>query len=530
MSWGSTRFARRTLGTTALALVLVAGVAAAQLTVGSKTFAESRLLAEMMAQLIEARTSHTVTRRLGLGGTKICHEALLSGDIDLYAEYTGTGWAIQLARKEQVRDPTRTYLLVSRAYRRKWDLEWLMPFGFDNTYAMAMLEGTAERLGVTRVSELGPHLPELRVGVSHEFLNRQDGFQGLAEAYGFEIPAGLRGMEHGLAYEGLRTGTVDLVDAYSTDGKLLRYAVRILEDDRGFFPPYHAAPVVRGEVVRQHPEVKEALDGLGFRLSDDRMRRLNYKVEVEGGGFDVVAREFLTQEGLLEAGDGASRTLRGGRRDFGEFFWERRDETLGETVEHLILTAVAVLLAIAVAVPLGLFLTRNEAVAPAVLGATGVIQTVPSLAMLAFMIPIPGLGLGVRSAVAALFLYALLPILRNTYTGIKGVDPNLIEAATGMGLRDREILLRVELPLATRTIMAGIRTATVISVGVATLAGFVGAGGLGDPIITGLQLNDNRLILSGAIPAALLALGVDFLLGRFEDWLTPPGLETPEDG
>lgn len=507
------------------ALVLASGAAAAQLTVGSKTFAESRLLAEMMAQLIEARTTHTVDRRLGLGGTKICHEALLSGEIDLYAEYTGTGWAIQLARKEQVRDPTRTFLLVSRAYRKKWDLEWLMPFGFNNTYAMAMQESTAERLGATRVSQLGPHLAALKVGVSHEFLNRQDGFQGLAEAYDFEIPAGLRGMEHGLAYEGLRSGTVDLVDAYSTDGKLLRYKVRILEDDRGFFPPYHAAPVLRGETAREHPEVREVLETLGFRLSDDRMRRLNYKVEVEGGGFAAVAREFLTQEKLLEDVD-PDDVRRSGRRGLGEFLWERREETVQETGTHILLTAVAVLLAIAVAVPLGLFLTRYEALAPTVLGITGVIQTIPSLAMLAFMIPIPGLGLGARSAVAALFLYALLPILRNTYTGIREVDADLIEAATGMGLRDRDILWRIELPLATRTIMAGIRTATVISVGVATLAGFVGAGGLGDPIITGLQLNDSRLILSGAIPAALLALLVDFLLGRLEDWLTPQGLDS----
>ena len=529
MSCRSVHIWGRVLVPAVLALVWAGAAAAAQITVGSKTFAESRLLAEMMAQLIEARTSHTVVRKLGLGGTKICHEAMLSGDIDMYAEYTGTGWAIQLGRTEGIRDPTRTYLLVSRAFRKKWDLEWAMPFGFNNTYAMTMLESTAARLGVTRISELGGHLETLRVGVSHEFLNRNDGFQGLAKAYDFDIPAGLRGMEHGLAYEGLRTETVDLVDAYSTDGKLLRYKVRILDDDRGFFPPYHAAPVVRGEVVRDYPKVKEAVDALGFRLSDDRMRRLNYKVEVESGGFDVVAREFLTQEGLLDAGDGPVETLDGRREGFATFFWERRDETLGETGEHLMLTAVAVLLAIAVAVPLGLFLTRAEALAPAVLGLTGVIQTIPSLAMLAFMIPIPGLGLGVRSAVAALFLYALLPILRNTYTGIRGVDQNLIEAATGMGLRDREILLRIELPLATRTIMAGVRTATVISVGVATLAGVVGAGGLGDPIITGLQLNDTRLILSGAIPAAMLALLVDFFLGRLEDWLTPAGLDTPED-
>jgi osmoprotectant transport system permease protein len=159
-----------------------------------------------------------------------------------------------------------------------------------------------------------------------------------------------------------------------------------------------------------------------------------------------------------------------------------------------------------------------------VLGLAGVIQTVPSLALLAFMIPIPGLGLGARSAVVALLLYALLPIVRNTFTGIREVDPALLEAARGMGLTSGQVLWRVEMPLAVRTIMAGIRTSTVISIGVATLAAFVGAGGLGDPIVTGLQLNDIDLILSGAVPAAGLALIVDFGLGMCERLLAPRGL------
>ena len=209
---------------------------------------------------------------------------------------------------------------------------------------------------------------------------------------------------------------------------------------------------------------------------------------------------------------------------FWPFLWSRRGETMVLVGEHLWLTAIAVALAMLVAVPLGIALTRNESLATPVLGAVGVIQTIPSLALLAFMIPFPGLGLGARSAIAALFLYALLPIVRNTYTGIREVDGDLIEAGRGMGLTDRQILLKVELPLATRTIMAGLRTATVISIGIATLAAFIGAGGLGDPIVTGLQLNDSFLILSGAIPAAILALVVDFGLGRLERVLIPRGL------
>ncbi|MDE0396088.1 MAG: ABC transporter permease [Gammaproteobacteria bacterium] len=193
-------------------------------------------------------------------------------------------------------------------------------------------------------------------------------------------------------------------------------------------------------------------------------------------------------------------------------------------LEHLSLTAIAVSLAILLSVPLGILLTRSEPVAAPVIGAIGVIQTIPSLALLAFMIPLPFLGLGARSAITALFLYALLPIVRNTYTGIREVDAELLDAGRGMGLSPGQILFRVELPLAMRTIMAGVRTSTVISIGVATLAAFIGAGGLGDPIVTGLQLNDTYLILSGALPAALLAIVVDFLLGRVEHRLIPRGL------
>ena len=207
--------------------------------------------------------------------------------------------------------------------------------------------------------------------------------------------------------------------------------------------------------------------------------------------------------------------------------WGYTEKPLGRgldlTLQHLQLSGLAVLLAILLAVPLGIAASRLPLLRRLSLGAAGVIQTVPSLALLAFMIPLPGLGLGARSAIAALVLYAVLPILRNTYTGIVEVDPDLLEAAEGMGLRPRQILTRVQLPLAVRTIMAGVRTAAVISVGVATLAAFIGAGGLGEPIVTGLELNDTDLILSGAAPAALLAVLVDLALGLLERALAPRG-------
>lgn len=492
------------------------------LTIGSKNFTENRLLAEIMAQHLEATTDLQVVRKPNLGGTKVAFDAVRTGAIDIYPEYTGTGWVVLLDRKDPVASPLRAFVGVQRGFRDAFDLEWTEPFGFSNSYALAMAQTRAEDLGIESISDLVTHQASLNAGVSHEFLNRSDGFPGLADQYGLQL-GDVRGMEHGLAYQALLAGRVDVVDTWTTDAKLQKYPVRLLEDDGHFFPPYDAAPVVNGETLRRHPEVGKALAELAFQIDNGRMQALNAAIEVDGRSFESVAQEFLQ---TLD-GSGASPSTRRTEADdsLAGFVRARGPITLSLTGQHLLLTGIAVLFAALVAVPLGIALTRRPKMAAAVLGATGVIQTVPSLALLAFMIPVPGLGLGSRSAIAALFLYALLPIVRNTHTGITGVDASLIDAARGMGLRDREILRIVQLPLAVPTIMAGIRTATVISIGVATLAAFVGAGGLGDPIVTGLQLDDTRLILSGAVPAALLAVLVDAGLARLEKAMTPAGVD-----
>ncbi len=509
-------------------LFLLAAVAAAaqtpsdKIAVGSKNFTENTLLAEVMAQLIEGNTDLEVERKTSLGGTLVAFTALREGEVDLYPEYTGTGWSAVLKREDRATDSLTTYLHVADEYQKRFDVSWLRPFGFSNSYAVAVYEETAERLGLRRISDLAEHRDELRAGWSIEFTNREDGLLGLDKAYGLDI-ADTRSMEHTLAYEAIRRGRIDLTDAYTTDGKLLRFPVRILEDDRGFFPPYHAAPIVRSDTLERHPELEDLLNRLAGSLPDERMQRLNFEVEENGRPFADVARAFLVEEGVL-AGDeseAAAEESPRGSRGFGAFLVERLPETAELIGEHLFLTCVAVALAILLAVPAGILLTRKEALTGPILGIAGMIQTIPSLALLAFMIPIPLLGLGVRSAIVALFLYALLPILRNTYTGIKEVDSDVVEASRGMGLYDRQILWRVQLPLAMPTIMAGIRTSTVISIGVATLAAFIGAGGLGEPIATGLYLNDTQLILAGAIPAALLAIAADFLLGRVEKALRP---------
>lgn len=487
--------------------------------IGSKNFTESRLLAEIMAQLIESNLGLEVVRRTNLGGTALVFAALQSGEIDLYPEYTGTGWSVLLRRSDKVQDPLRAYVTVQREFESRFGLEWLSPFGFNNSYALAMTAERAEQLGIRSISDLLPHAAELRAGVSHEFLERADGFPGLLQVYGLEL-AELRGIEHGLAYSALESGQIDLTDTYTTDGKLLRYDLRLLQDDRAFFPPYDCAPIVRAATLARHPRLRSLFARLAFRIDDASMRRLNAQVEEGGGAFEATARAFLEAESLLAAAPqrgNQSASIRAGSP------WELR-QLLPHALRHLALTAVSVCMAIGVAVPLGIALTRRRALAPAVLGAAGVVQTVPSLALLALMIYVPGLGLGARSAIAALFLYALLPITRNTFAGIRAVDPDTIDAARGLGLSDFQLLTRVQLPLASATILAGVRTAAVIAVGMATLAAFVGAGGLGDFIMTGLQLNDTSLVLAGAVPAAVLALLIDGLMAVAERWLVPKPL------
>lgn len=500
-----------------------------RIVIGSKNFTESHILGEMLALLVQERTGLSVEHRSGLGGTLVCHAAIRAGEIDLYPEYTGTAWSVVLKERGRPAGPLETYLRVREAYRALFDLEWMDPLGFDNTYALAMREDLADELGIRTISDLARHAGGIAAGFSIEFMNREDGWPGLRDVYGLHFRS-VSAMEHSLAYEAVSEGAIDVLDAYSTDGKLLRFPLRVLADDRAFFPPYDAAPVVRGETLRAHPELREVLGRLAFRIPAPAMARLNYRVEEEGRGFREVAREFLLEEGLLEAAGATGRRAEevrdatSGRASFAGFLASRWRETLRLGWEHIQLTLAAVLLAVIVAVPLGILACRSRIGGRIALGGAGVVQTIPSLALLAFMIAIPGLGLSARSAIVALFLYAVLPILRNTHTGLEDIDRDLLEAAAGIGLTPRQILLRVQLPLAIRTIMAGVRTATVISIGVATLAAFIGAGGLGEPIVTGLYLNDTWLILSGAIPAALLALAADALLGRLEWWLTPRGL------
>ena len=478
--------------------------------IGAKNFTEQEILAELVAQLIERHTDLRVERTFGLGGTGVCHAALVAGELDIYVEYTGT--ALLNVLKHEVRtDADDVYQIVAKAYRERFELQWLPPMGFNNTYAITVRATHADEHGWQAISDLAIVADELSAGFTAEFMERPDGYPGLRRAYGFEFGQ-TADLDPGLMYKALADGQVDVICAFATDGRIAAYNLRVLLDDRSFFPPYDAAPVIRSALLRDHPEVRDALAALAGTISDQAMRRLNYAVDEQRRTPSSVVSEWIESRavGIPQPTAGATTPRTNGVVGFWATVATRRAELWQKVLEHLALSALAMAIAILIGVPTGILIHRHRAAVPLVLGATEVIQTIPSLAMLAFLFAVYGI-LGMTPAVTALVLYALLPIVVNTFTGLKELSPEIIEAADGVGMSGRQRLWMVELPLALPMIVAGIRTSTVWTIGIATLSTYIGAGGLGDFISRGLARNDPRLTLLGAVPAAMMA--VVFSLG-----------------
>jgi osmoprotectant transport system permease protein len=478
------------------------------LRVGSKAFTESVVLGELVCHLARGAGVPCEHRR-ALGGTRLCWSALERGDIDVYAEYTGTMLQEIFAAERDAGEapaPGREAVLARlRTLTAARGLALGAPLGFNNSYALGMRRERAAALGLARVSDLGAH-PALGLRFSNEFMDRADGWPALRAAYGLPH-ADVRGLDHDLAYRGLVAGHIDVTDVYTTDAEIAAYDLAVLADDRGHFPRYDALLVHRRDVETRAPGALAALAPLAGAIDAAAMRSMNAAVEIEGRAEGEVAARFARERlGVAASHQHTSlvgRLLRHGR-------------------EHLALTAASLLAAIAVAVPLGIAAARRRRLGQLVLAAVGVVQTIPSLALLVFMIPL--LGIGAAPAVAALFLYSLLPIVRNTHEGLTSIAPSLRESAEALGLPSRALLWRVELPLASRAILAGVKTAAVINVGTATLGALVGAGGYGQPILTGIRLDDVGLIMEGALPAAALALLVQGAFELADRRLVPRGL------
>ncbi|MDN5871740.1 MAG: ABC transporter permease subunit [Nitrococcus sp.] len=461
------------------------------ITVGSKADREGHLLGEIFAQTLEA-AGLRVERRLGLGQTIVTYQALLEGEIDLYPEYTGT-LAHGIFEVEQTDIDTLDRLAWAQGLRV------LPALGFNNTYALAMRRTEAQRLNIRRISDLAAH-PDLVFGLSHEFIGRQDGWAELRSRYA--LPQSPVGLEHGIAYQALVEGSIDVTDAYSTDGDIERFDLILLQDDKNYFPRYLAVPLVAGDLPVAAVAALRRLAGL---IDEREMQELNAEVSTAGRGFAAVAAGFLAKHGIVPS-----------QPDTHSRRWQRLGTHL---IEHLQLTGIALGLACLVGLPLSLAVHRSPRLSRIVLYVAGLLQTIPSIALLALMVPL--FGIGMLPAVIALFLYSLLPIVRAAITALATVDPLLVNVARGIGLTGAEQLRYIILPLAMPNLLTGIRTAAIINIGTATLAAFIGAGGLGEPIVTGLSLNDYQLVLYGAIPAALLAI-VTELLFELGEWALIP--------
>jgi len=485
--------------------------------VGSKSFTESVILGEALAHLARSAGAE-VQHRAELGGTQILWQALITGEIDAYVDYTGT------IREEILADATRQGARIeSESDMRQLlaDRKILMSdrIGFNNTYALGMRRIIAEKLGITKISQLRNH-PELILGFSDEFVERKDGWRPLKEKYGLPHSQ-IKVMDHNLIYRGLEKDSIQVADLYTTDPEIKYYDLVALEDDLGFFPVYYAVVLMREDLPKRAPKVAEAFLKMQGLIAPEEMSTMSALVRLERRPESSVAAEFLNQKINLNI----EVPKEGGWADLAKVV----ERIFNTTKEHLFLVLISLSLAILTSIPLGILASRNEAIGQSVLGIVGVIQTLPSMALLVFVMPLFALiemGIGPAPAIMALFLYSLLPIVRGTYAGLKQIPAAIRESAEVLGLDAKSRLKLVELPLALPSILSGIKTAAVINVGTATIGALIGAGGYGSPILTGIRLNDLSLILQGAIPAAALALIVQYGFGLLEKRIVSPGLQS----
>lgn len=485
-------------------------IAAQTLHVGSKRFTESYILGEIIKQTAEGAGEASVIHSQGLGNTAIVLNALTAGNIDVYPEYTGT------IAKEILKLDAVPPLPELNAKLAALGLAAGVPLGFNNTYAIAMRADDARAEHISKLSDLKSH-PRLRLGLSQEFIGRADGWPGLQRAY--ELPfATPRGLDHGLAYEAIAQHQVDAIDIYSTDAKIEKYGLTVLVDDRNYFPRYDAVLLYRADLPQRMPKTWVALKRLEGKIDDDAMRQMNAAAELEGKSFTAIAASFVARNRGVDTKVSAKASPSAD-------FWHKLfgPDFAQLTLTHCALVFVSLVASIIIGVPLGILAAKLPKCEGVILGATGVVQTIPSLALLAVLIPLTG-RIGAVPAFIALALYALLPIVRNTHTGLTQIARGMTLAAQSLGMRAATILSKIELPLAAPTIVAGIKTSAVINVGTATIAAFIGAGGYGERIVTGLALNDHAMLLAGAIPAAALALLIEAAFRGAERWMIPAGL------
>jgi osmoprotectant transport system permease protein len=494
-----TRTAAATLVAVIAALTWPAEVRAEHVVVGSKAFPESWILAEALTGLAR-RAGASAEHMQNLGATEITYGALTTGSIDIYPEYTGT------IREVLLRGSGAGDLDTMRGALGARGIGMSEPLGFDDSYALAT-SSRPQNARVRTISDLAL-APDLRVGLTHEFLGRADGYPGLASRYGLAL-RDVRGIQHELALEALGRGELDVVDVYTTDAQIDRLALRVLDDDRHFFPRYDAVLLYRADLPARAAVAFEAMMRLVGRVDATAVRKANARVVLDGMS-------------VRDAALALRHDVLGEKVDSAEPASSLAGDIAHNTLRHVELVVAALLAAIVLGVPLGVLAARSRVLALVTTSVTGLVQTVPSLALLALLVPL--LGIGAKPALTALLLYGLLPIVRGTHVGLTTIPLSITESAEALGLAPGARLTRVFLPLASPHILAGIRTSAVIAVGTATLAALIGAEGLGGPILQGIALRNAGLVLQGAVPAALLALGVDGGFALASRFIVPTGL------
>ena len=481
-----------------LACGMVVAQADERVVVGSKRFTESYILGEIVAQTARI-TGVRAEHRPGLGNTAVVLEALKAGSIDIYPEYLGT------VEQEILKLPTGSAPETIARELARLGLAHGVPLGFSNSYALATTEALAGQRGLRRISDLRAQ-PDLRVALSQEFLGRADGWPGLAARYG--LPQRPSAIDHGLSYAALATARIDVTDIYTTDARIAELKLHTLQDDAHYFPRYDAVLLYRADLPQRAPLAWQRIAGLQGRIDTARMIAMNAEAELQGRSFAQIAAGFLSGD----AGTVATPTAHSS-------FWQRLTaDDLGRlTRQHLLLVAVSLALATLIGVPLGALAAAWRPISGPVMAVVGLMQTIPSLALLAALIPLLG-RIGTVPAIVALTLYALLPIVRNTATGLEQVPRGLKDAGLALGMTRAQCFRLVDLPLAAPVLLAGLKTAAVLTVGTATIAAFIGAGGYGERIAQGLALNDGAMLLAGAVPSAALALLTQGAFALLERW------------
>ena len=496
-----------------------------QLVIGSKIFTENIILGEILALILEEKYNFKVIRKFNMGGTKLVFDALRGGYIDIYPEYTGTGYAMILKQSKKI-SPQQTYLIVKKEFLKKFQLFWSPILGFENTYTLAVRENDSRFKNILSISELKKLSNKLQLAMEHEFVERKDGWTLFSKKYEISLPKQqIFTMNSALMYSALNNKKVDMIMAYSTDGRIEAYQLKTLKDDKGFFPSYSAAYLTRREIMESYPQVSQAFQELSNQISEKEIISLNNQVDQLKSEISQTAKNFLVEKNILEqssANKNNSGHLMRQSDNLVFYYLSKKNYFIKILIEHLILIFSALFFALLFSLPVSAWAAYNSKVEKVVFFLVNILQTVPSIALLGILIPF--LGIGFAPAVSALFIYSLLPLVRNTFEGIKNIDNSYIEVSVGLGLTRWQILRFIQIPLALPVIIAGVRTAVVLLVGTATLAAFIGAGGLGDPIFRGIATLDSRLIFLGAVPACALAIILDTLLAVTERLLVSKGL------